>query len=159
MAKSLFPKEFEPYAFNEVNYIRSTMRELRKRQAMGVNVSAEIEDAMRYAKKYPALIENLSAAEAANGRAAKTPLSGRLRSMFVDLGARAVRRRIQAYQLAQKLERGTLDSKFRAFGDDFGFSTVLGCADFLLRRVIAIKEYPARAAGDQRGFSNDGTVL
>ena len=34
-AKSLFPKEFQAYEFDEVRYLRSSMAELRKRQDLG----------------------------------------------------------------------------------------------------------------------------
>ena len=37
------------------------MAELRKRQALGVDVSKEIEDAIGYAAKYPGLMEELEA--------------------------------------------------------------------------------------------------
>ena len=135
-AKSLFPREFASYEFDEGEYIRKTMAELRKRRSMGVDVSAEIEDAMRYANKYPALIDEIKAAEGANGNTAKTPLSSRLRSAIGDLGGRAVRRRIRVKRLSQKLERGTLDSGFHTFGDDFAFGDILECAEFLTSKVI-----------------------
>jgi glycosyltransferase involved in cell wall biosynthesis len=157
-AKSLFPREFADYEFDEVNYIRKTMAELRRRRSIGVNVSAEIADAMRYAEKYPALIEDLNVAEAAKPAADKNVFMRRLRSTIGDLGGRVVRRRIRASQLAQKLEEGTLDSRFQAFGDDFDFGDILGCAEFLTSKVIRANykapEYdtsvPAGPTGERR---------
>jgi hypothetical protein len=158
-AKSLFPREFAAYEFDEVHYIRRTMTELRRRRSMGVNVTAEIDDAMRYAQKYPALVEELNAAGAANDGAAKTSFSGRLRATIGDLGGRALRRRIQAYQLAQKLEQGTWNSKFQAFGDDFGFSDVLGCADFLLGGVVETKESAGKNTGANRDIASGNAAV
>ena len=132
-AKSLFPKEFEAYEFDEVRYLRSTMAELRKRQDLGVDVSKEIKDAIGYAAKYPGLAEEI---EASLQAVVKNTLKGRIRSKIGDLGARTVRDRIAAYQLAQKLEQGGACSGFSAFGKDFGFSDILGCVEFLGRYLL-----------------------
>lgn len=48
----------------------------------------------------------------------------------------------KAYQVAQKLEKGTLRSGFWASGDDFGFTDILGCAEFLGARVIRTQHLP-----------------
>ena len=66
----------------------------------------------------------------------KNTLKGRIRSKIGDLGARTVRERIAAYQLAQKLEQGGASSGFRACGKDFGFSDILGCVEFLGRYLL-----------------------
>jgi hypothetical protein len=149
MAKSLFPTEFAPYDFNEVNYIRSTMRELRRRQAMGVDVSAEMEDAMAYSQKYPSLFEEfqqeLSRSKAAEGN----HLSRRLRATIADLGGRTLRRRLNAYQLAQKIQRGQVRGRFVAHGDDFGFTDISGCAEFLGRNVIIQKPVTIAESGQR----------
>jgi hypothetical protein len=137
MAKSLFPEEFSPYEFNEVNYIRSTVRELRKRQAMGVDVSAETEDALRCSQKYPALVEEFRSDLATAHDGEKNGLTARLRTAVGDLGGRTLRRRINAYQLAQKIKQGSVRSKFTACGEDFGFNDILGCAEFLTANVLA----------------------
>ena len=84
-AKSLFPKEFSRYEFDEVNYIRSTMRELRKRQAMGVDVSAEIEDAMRYCSK--SIRHWLTNSETSAAGMMESHLAARIRSTVGDLAA------------------------------------------------------------------------
>ena len=130
-AKSLFPKEFEAYEFDEVRYLRNSMAELRKRQDLGVDVSKEIKDAIAYAAKYPGLMEEFEAPPLQG--IVKSTLKGRLRSKIGDLGARTVRERIAAYQLAQKLEQGGACLGFRALGKDFGFSGILGCVEFLGR--------------------------
>jgi hypothetical protein len=138
MAKSLFPEEFSPYEFNEVNYIRSTMRELRKRQAMGVDVSAETEDALRYSQKYPALAEEFRS-DPATADGEKNSLTARLRTTVGALGGRALRRRLNAYQLAQKLQSRQVRGRFVAHGEDFGFTDIVGCAEFLMRNVVIQK--------------------
>jgi len=132
-AKSLFPKEFEAYEFDEVRYLRSSLAELRTRQTLGVDVSEEIRDAIDYATKYPGLAEEFKASSA---RGVKSTLRRRIRSKIGDLGARAVRKRIAAYQLAKKLEQGGACSGFTAFGKDFGFSDILGCVEFLGRYLL-----------------------
>ena len=134
-AKSLFPKEFEGYEFDELKYVRETMMELRKRQDLGVDVSVEINETLRYAAKYPSLMEAFSSADTAAKPAVKDVLVSRMRSTIGNLGARHVRQHILAHQLAQKLERGPLRSGFSAFGKDFGFDDILGCAEFLARNV------------------------
>src|SRR5262245_833923 len=127
-AKSLFPKEFQAYEFDEVRYLRSSLAELRTRQGLGVDVSKEIKDAIDYAAKYPGLAEEF---RAPSERVEKGTLKRRIRSKIGDLGARAVRDRIAVFQLAQKLEQGGAPSGFRAFGKDFGFSDILECVEFL----------------------------
>jgi len=138
-AKSLFPKEFQSYEFNELNYIRRAMRELRKRQAMGVDVSAEIEDALAYSQKYPSLAAEFGRDSATGNDGKKSSLAARLRTTVGGLGGRTLRRRISAYQLAQKLQRGRVGTKFVASGEDFGFSDIVGCAEFLSRNVLIQK--------------------
>src|SRR5262249_26610211 len=130
-AKSLFPKEFKAYEFDEVRYLRSSMAELRRRQDLGVDVSKEIKDAIAYAAKYPGLREEFEAPPLQG--VVKSTLKGRIRSKIGDLGARTVRERIAVYQLTQKLEQGGARSGFRALGKDFNFSNILGCVDFLER--------------------------
>ena len=147
-AKSLFPKEFEAYEFDEVRYLRRSMAELRKRQDLGVDVSKEIKDAIAYAAKYPGLVEEFEAPAKA---VVKNTLKGRIRSKIGDLGARTVRERIAAYQLAQKLEQGGARSGFKAFGKDFSFSDILGCVEFLGRYLVTT---PEKAFYDATSYSS-----
>ena len=128
-AKSLFPEEFESYEFDELEYLRKTLAELRRRQALGVDVSTEMDDLRRYAAKYP----GFDSTELPPRSPATQRLARQLRSVIGDLGARSLRRRLQASQLARRLERGPVQSGFYAYGEDFGFFDVLGCAEFLSR--------------------------
>ena len=79
----------------------------------------------------------------------KTTLKGRIRSKIGDLGARTVRERIAAYQLAQKLERGGARTGFKASGKDFGFSDILECVEFLVRYITT----PEKAFYDSASYS------
>lgn len=130
-AKSLFPEEFESYEFDELEYLRKTLAELRKRQALGVDVSAEMDDLRRYAAKYP----GFGSIELPAISVATKCLARRLRSAVANLGAHTLRRRLQASQLARRLQRGPVQSGFYAYGEDFGFFDVLGCAEFLMRSI------------------------
>ncbi len=130
-AKSLFPEEFQGYELDELEYLRKTLAELRRRQALDVDVSTEMDDLTRYAAKYPGFDSTILPARSPTGER----LARRLRSTIGDLGARAVRRRLQASQLARRLERGPVQSGFYAYGEDFGFFDVLGCAEFLTRTM------------------------
>jgi glycosyltransferase involved in cell wall biosynthesis len=132
-AKSLFPGEFESYKFDELEYLSKTLAELRKRKALGVDVSTEMDDLRRYAAKYPIFTQEFGGVESARISAGAERLTTRLRSVIGNLGARTLRRRIRASQLAHRLERGAVQSGFCASGEDFGFSDVLGCAEFLSR--------------------------
>jgi glycosyltransferase involved in cell wall biosynthesis len=157
-AKSLFPKELEAYDFDEVAYLKSTMAELKRRRSIGVDVSAELEDTLRYAAKYPALVAEFNAAETPAQSVATDILTRRLRSTVADLGGRTLRRRMRSRQLAQKLRQGRFRSSFRAYGEDFGFSDILGCADFLTAHVAATLQHrpgqAEEAAIAQRSTAN-----
>ena len=146
-AKNLFPKEFRTYEFDEVCYLRSSLAEMRTRQSLGVDVSEEIRDAIDYAAKYPGLAEEF---KAPSERVVKRTLKRRIRSKIGDLGARTVRERIAAYQLAQKLAQGGARSGFSAFGKDFGFSNILGCVEFLGRYLVSA---PEKAFYDTTSYS------
>jgi hypothetical protein len=130
-AKSLFPHEFEAYEFDEVQYLRSTMRELSRRRSLGVEVTVETDDALRYAIKYPALVEELQRLIEQGPLDRTNPLLQSFRSLARKLGLSTLRRRAHAYRLGQKLAQGAAHSGFSASGDDFGFTNVLGCAEFL----------------------------
>ena len=150
LAKSQFPEELAPYEFDEVTYLRKTMAELRRRRAMGVDVSAEMEDALRYSQKYPSLSEEFSKGEAITGQDWAKKLFRRIRSTAADLGGRTLRRRMNAYQLAQKLKRGPMRSGFAAYGEDFGFNNIVGCAKFIDRivRSSLVKDDTTRDISD-----------
>jgi glycosyltransferase involved in cell wall biosynthesis len=137
-AKSLFPHEFAAYEFDGLNYVRKTMVELRKRQTLGVDVSAEIDETERYAGKYPSLLEEWRTAETSARPAGKEIVFQRLRSTVAGLGGRALRQRLRTYQLSQELAQGTRKSGFCASGDDFGFSDIMGCAEFLAANLPAL---------------------
>jgi len=126
LAKDQFHEELAPYEFGEVNYLRKTVAELRRRAALGVDVSAEMEDALRYSEKYPSLIKEFNQPEPKRNE----PLR-RLRSIAADLGGRILRRRLEAYQLSYKLKRGPMRTGFTAYGEDFGFNNILECGTFL----------------------------
>jgi glycosyltransferase involved in cell wall biosynthesis len=126
LAKNQFREELAPYEFDEVNYLRKTVAELRRRSAMGVNVAAEMQDALRYSQKYPSLINEFSKHEPKRNE----PLR-RLRSIAADLGGRTLRRRLKAYQLSYKLKRGPMRMGLTAYGEDFGFNDILECGTFL----------------------------
>jgi glycosyltransferase involved in cell wall biosynthesis len=129
-AKSLFPKEFTDYQFDEVQFLRATIRQLIDRQSVGVDVSHEIDEAIAYAAKYPSLVGEFKAQLQAKPAKAAA-LMQQLRSTIGDLGVRSLRQRVRAHQLAQKLEKGAQRAGFSASGDDLGFTDILGCAEFL----------------------------
>ena len=135
LAKSQFPEELARYEFNEVHYLRKTIIELRRRRAMGVDVSAEMDNALRYSQKYPSLSEEFRKDEAINSQDWGKQLFRRLRSTAADLGGRTLRRRINAYQFTQKLKRGPVRSGFAVYGEDFGFNDIVECAKFIDRIV------------------------
>jgi glycosyltransferase involved in cell wall biosynthesis len=140
-AKNLFPEEFESYEFDELQYLRGTWMELRERKALGVDVSIETNELRDYAVKYPGLTEEFDGQQS-NG---KKPLAKRLRAAIGDLGARSLRRRLRASQLARRLERGEVHSGFYAAGEDFGFYNVLECAEFLSRYISTTDNMAQRA--------------
>ena len=142
-AKNLFPKEFEGYEFDESKYLQSTMAELRRREAIGVDVSEEIAETLRYATKYPSLREKLNGLRVPRETSGSDGLAKRLRSIIGDLGARRVRERIRTHQLAERLEQGEAHSGFRASGNDFGFHDILGCTEFLTRNIVSAEQISA----------------
>ena len=146
LAKRLFPQELGPYEFNEVNYLRGTVKELRRRRAMGVDVSAELEEAVHYAERYPSLHEELRRTEAKD-RAYRW--IRQLRGVVADVGGRELRRRVRAFQLRRKLGKRPVRSHVFARGKDFGFEDVLGCAAFI-DRIIHSNVAEPRAAREGR---------
>jgi glycosyltransferase involved in cell wall biosynthesis len=131
-AKSLFPTEFAAYEFDEAQYLRATVRELIRRRSLGVDVTAEMADATQHAaRRDPSLLAEFERIEAQARPSATKVLMQGLRSVGASLGARKLKRRLRARQLAQNLESGNQRSSFWASGDHFGFNDILGCADFL----------------------------
>ena len=131
-AKHLFPKEFDGFEFDERSYINATRRELLRRRALGVDVSAEMTDVVQYAKaKHPSLLVEFDKFDAQARPSTADVVMKSLRSVGGNLGVRSLRRRLRAFQLAQNLENGTQRTRFSASGDDFGFNDIVGCAEFL----------------------------
>jgi len=125
----MFPDELRPFPFDEQQYLRSTMAELRRREAMGVDVSKEMEELLTYAAKYPALKTELTVT-------AKNGLMHR--DSTVRKVARALRLnvfygRFLELREVRKINRGEVKPGFAASGRDFGFKDAEGCANFVAR--------------------------
>jgi glycosyltransferase involved in cell wall biosynthesis len=151
LAKRQFPEELAPYDFDEVQYLRRTMKELRKRRSMGVDVAVEMDDLLSYAQKYPALIADFGKT---TGRDRVMELSRKLRGIVVSLGGRSISRRLRAYALGRRLGREQLRAGFFARGDDFGFRNIVECAGFIERAI-----QPSAMKYDQaRDVLQNGTV-
>jgi glycosyltransferase involved in cell wall biosynthesis len=130
-AKSLFPNEFQAYEFDESQYLRRSMIELRQRDLLGVDVSREIGELVSYAAKYPLVAEELKTKPFRR----RSRLAHRVHAVLADLGGRTLRQRVSRYQRACGLPRGSVRSGFSAAGEDFGFCNILGCTDFLARTI------------------------
>jgi len=149
-AKHLFPREFASYEFDELNYLRGVMHELRRRQALGVDVSAEIDETLRYSSKYPSLDRELRETKASS-RYQKDSFVQLSRSAVGKLVGRKIRQRIHSSRLAQELKRGEVGQGFKISGDNFCFSNILECSQFLQKSAITpklealgVKAAPAR---------------
>ena len=94
-AKSLFPEEFKNYQFDELEYLRETLAELRRRQALGVDVSTEMDDLRCYAAKYPVFTQEFDSLEVPAITTARKRLTWRVRLAIGNLGVRTLRRRIR----------------------------------------------------------------
>jgi glycosyltransferase involved in cell wall biosynthesis len=125
-AKKLLPFELGAYEFDEAQYLRASMRELSQRQVLGVNVSKELRELSEYVQRWPALAVELGALVPA-----PETLWRSVRSRLGMLGGHAVRRRFGELQSARKVRAGGAKSGFTVRGEDFEFSTIVGCADFL----------------------------
>jgi glycosyltransferase involved in cell wall biosynthesis len=134
-AKHLFPAEFASFEFDEVQYLRATMEMLSARRAIGVDVAVEMDETLQYAAKYPALAEELRKRYHSEP-ALTTRVVGHVRTIVADFRSRAVHTRARGYLLARRLRNGDRFGAFWAPGDQFGFSDILGCAEFLSRSVI-----------------------
>jgi glycosyltransferase involved in cell wall biosynthesis len=129
-AKDLFPDKFEMYEFDEAHYLRRTMAELRQRERIGVDVSAEIEELLRYAAKYPSLMEEFTAKEPRKENHVGQQL---LSSVASKMGARTLQHWLERRRRARKIRNGNVCCGFQASGGDFGFDNILDCAGFLTR--------------------------
>ena len=111
------------------------MAELKKRQALGVDVSTEMEELRHYAAKYPVLLQEFAGSQLDGLLKRKERVVRRLRAAIGNLGVRRLRQQIRASQLARRLEVGAIGSGFYASGDHFEFADVLGCAKFVQRAI------------------------
>jgi glycosyltransferase involved in cell wall biosynthesis len=142
LSKQMFPDELQAYPFDEQEYLRTTMEELRSRLAMGVDVNLEMQELLKYAEKYPALKAELMA----------PPSDGllghdsSLRKLARILGISFLRRRLDTFNEIRKIKRGQVQGGFWASGGDFGFSDALGCADFVSRATASVNSYMAESS-------------
>jgi hypothetical protein len=129
LGKQMFPDELRPYPFDEQQYLRRTMAELRSRVAMGVDVTLEMQELLKYADKYPSLkVELLT--PPGNGLMGD---HSAVRKLGRTLGLNRVSNRLHSFKEVRKIKGGNVKAGFHASGSDFGFDDALGCADFLSR--------------------------
>jgi glycosyltransferase involved in cell wall biosynthesis len=135
-AKKMLPEELAGYEFDERAYLRLTMWDLGTRHLQGVDVAKEMDEAIRYARKYPALQEALLQERAAYEPAVTLAL--RIRWAIGRLGARRLRNLRRSFQRmlrmrkeVRKVRAGDVQSGFEVPGEQFGFRDILGCAEFL----------------------------
>jgi hypothetical protein len=137
LAKQTFPDELRAFPFDEKQYLRSTMKELRRREALHVDVTREIAELLDYATtKYPAIRAELLAS---NGNGLNGNRSV-VRKMARALGLNHAYRRVAAMREVRRIRRGQVKSGFHASGADFGFSDAVGCADFIAKVRSAASE-------------------
>jgi hypothetical protein len=129
LGKQLFPDELSPFPFDEQQYLKATLAELRERKAMGVDVDREVNELLEYAGKYPSLKAEFMSPER-NGLMARDSVVRKLARTF---GVSYIRRQVINSQEVRKIRRGQVKSGFNVSGGDFGFNDALGCADFLSR--------------------------
>jgi glycosyltransferase involved in cell wall biosynthesis len=127
LGKKLFPEELQPYPFDEERYLRRTMKELRSRQQMGVDVVREISELTGYATKYPSLHAKLLA-QPPDGLKGSHSLARRLAT---GLGVQYVQRRLHARKQIRDIRAGRVHAGFTVSGGDFGFNDALSCSEFL----------------------------
>jgi hypothetical protein len=129
-AQSLLPAELGAYRFDELEYLRVTLAHLTGRQALGVDVSSDMQDLEQYLAKRSLTVESVTAAVPAEavGRP-RTPWR-RLRTLVGDLGARRLRKWVTS---APKAASRDIHPGFRVSGADSGFQDILGCAALLTR--------------------------
>jgi hypothetical protein len=128
LALQMFPDELGAFSFDEQQYLRSTMNELRRRQAMGVDVGREMDELRAYAKKYRPLAAEFEALPT-NGLGNDSAIRKFARALRLNL----ISRRLDALKEARKINRGDVKSGFLASGGAFGFNDAQGCATFVSR--------------------------
>jgi glycosyltransferase involved in cell wall biosynthesis len=135
-AKKVLPEELAEYEFDEPAYLRRTMWDLGNRRIQGVDVTKEMEELVRYARKYPALQQALVQERA--GYEPAVTLVLRIRWAIGRLGARRLRELRRSIERAlrlkgevSKVRRGDVQSGFQVPGDAFGFRDIVGCAQFM----------------------------
>lgn len=141
LGKQLFPEELRPFPFDEQQYLKSTMRELRMRKAMGVDVDREMNEALEYADKYPSLKAEFLSPER-NGLMGQ---NSAVRKLARTVGVSRVYRRLKTLMDGRKIKRRQVNSGFRVSGGDFGFNDAVGCADFLSRVMSSARPDPPYA--------------
>jgi glycosyltransferase involved in cell wall biosynthesis len=127
LGKRLFPDLLAPFPFDEQQYLRRTMMELRNRDAMGVDVDANVRELLDYAGKYPSLKAEL-AAPARNGLMGRDSM---IRKALRTLRLNRARNRLLALREVRKIKRGDVKTGFHVSGGDFGFNDAVECAKFL----------------------------
>jgi hypothetical protein len=139
-AKRLLPRELGAYELDEAEYLRSTARELKRRSALGVDVSREMNELAQYLRQNPTLSVALDVSERTDGGWWQ-----RLRSSIGNAGGRELRRRIHANRQARNLRLGNARAGFNVPGAAFGFNNVLEAAEFLARVTAAPAAHRERA--------------
>jgi hypothetical protein len=131
-AKSLMPRELGAYELDEAEYLRSTARALKRRSALGVDVSREMSELEQYLRHNPALGVAPDVLERT-----ERGFWQRLRSSIGNAGARELRRHIRAKRQVRNLRLGNVRAGFNVPGAAAGFNNVLEAADFLARVASA----------------------
>ncbi len=144
-AKALFPQEFQNYQFDEQKYLSDTWVELRNREALAVDVSAEMQDLINHLGNHLTLRKEVlqHAAEHA-GRS----LWQHVRRWVGNTGLRVMRDRMMTQRQERqrilhdrlKVDGGDIRTGFRISGSDFAFSNIVGCADVLERLIVPAKD-------------------
>jgi glycosyltransferase involved in cell wall biosynthesis len=131
-AKSLLPAEFGAYRFDELQYLRVTLAELTGRQALGVDVSADMRDLEQYLAKRSQSLESLTTTTPGEAVSQRRTLWQRVRSMIGHLGARRLRNWVRP---SPKARPADVHPGFRVSGAHSGFQDILGCAALLTRAL------------------------
>jgi len=158
-AQKLYPKEFEKYKFDEAQYTIRTMKELKDRKRLGVDVSNEIAEVESYLNRNPALMNEISQSGQMLGKEKRETFWRRIRTKIGDLGVRQMKERIRVpikvrkitAAGAQKVKHGEVNFGLKICGKDFGFQDILGCAEFLASITSGIKK---GAIQDEVGIGN-----
>jgi hypothetical protein len=143
-AQSLLPAELGAYRFDELEYLRVTLAHLTGRQALGVDVSSDMQDLEQYLAKRSLSVESLAAVPTEAVARPRT-LWRRFRTLVGDLGARRLREWVTS---APKAAPRDIHPGFRVSGTHSGFRDILGCAALLTRvlsepRTRSVTDTPA----------------